>query len=286
MPSATKYQYWQKKSAKSWKKNILELATIFPGAAPMTAIPTLLLERLRAACRVAVLTGAGISAESGVPTFRDAQSGLWARYRPEDLATPEAFAQNPRLVWDWYVWRRGLVAAAQPNPGHWALVDLAGRFADFTLITQNVDGLHCRAGSQRVLELHGNLFDTRCFRCGRPAATWLEETTPPTCTACGGWLRPGVVWFGEPLPVAALQAAETAARQCQVFLSIGTSALVYPAAELPFIALRAGATVVEINPQPTPLSPQVPFVLTGAAGTMLPALVAALAGNGPPSAAG
>lgn len=247
---------------------------------------TLLLERLRQAQRVAVLTGAGISAESGVPTFRDAQSGLWARYRPEDLATPEAFAQNPKLVWDWYTWRRGLVAAAQPNPGHRALVELAGRFAKFTLITQNVDGLHRRAGSQQVLELHGNLFDTRCFRCSRPAETWSEDTIPPTCPACGGWLRPGVVWFGEPLPLAALQAAETAAHQCQVFLSIGTSAQVYPAAELPLIALRTGATVVEINPQPTPLSVQVPFVVTGAAGTVLPALVAALAGKGPPAATG
>jgi len=243
----------------------------------VTAIPADLIEKLRTAHRVAVLTGAGISAESGVPTFRDAQTGLWANYRPEDLATPQAFQANPKLVWEWYAWRRERVAAAQPNPGHHALVTLEQRIPGLTLITQNVDGLHRRAGSRRVLELHGNLFGNKCFRCGKPAETW-EDTgeMPPKSNCCRSWLRPDVVWFGEMLPETALRQADASARECEVFLSIGTSTVVYPAAELPFTALRSGAIVVEINPQPTPFSPQANFVLPGPAGVVLPALLAAL----------
>lgn len=243
-------------------------------------IPADLIETLRAARRVAVLTGAGISAESGVPTFRDAQTGLWARYNPEELATPEAFQRDPKLVWDWYAWRRQLVAHAKPNPGHYALVAMEQRIPELTLITQNVDDLHRRAGSQWVLELHGNLFRTKCLEEGVVVETW-EDTgeTPPRCPRCGAWLRPDVVWFGELLPGAVLREAELAAGHCQIFFSIGTSSLVYPAAELPYTALRNGATVVEINPQSTPLSTQASFALQGPAGVVLPMLLNAVWGS-------
>lgn len=238
-------------------------------------IPAELVTRLRAARRVAVLTGAGISAESGVPTFREAQTGLWARYNPEELATPEAFRRNPRLVWEWYAWRQERVRQAEPNPGHLALADLERRIAEFTLITQNVDGLHRRAGSQQVLELHGNLFRVKCFDEDRPVDNWPDsEDIPPLCPRCGALLRPDVVWFGEILPASVLRAAEQAAANAEVFFSIGTSALVYPAADLPFTALGAGAMVVEVNPQPTPLSPHVTYSLHGPAGAVLPKLVA------------
>ncbi len=238
-------------------------------------IPLELIDRLRRARRVVVLTGAGISAESGVPTFREAQTGLWARYNPEELATPEAFQRDPRLVWEWYTWRRRRVLQAEPNAGHRALVEMERRVAEFTLITQNVDGLHRRAGSHQILELHGNLFRAKCFSEDRPVESWPDgEEIPPRCPRCGGLLRPDVVWFGERLPAAALRAAEHAAASAEIFFSIGTSALVYPAADLPLTALAAGATVVEINPQPTPLSPHVTFSLNGAAGQILPALVA------------
>jgi NAD-dependent deacetylase len=237
-------------------------------------IPAELVTRLRAARRLAVLTGAGISAESGVPTFREAQTGLWARYDPEELATPEAFRRNPKLVWEWYAWRQERVRQAQPNTGHYALVEMERRAAELVLITQNVDGLHRRAGSHQVVELHGNLFRVKCFDENRPVENWPESADiPPRCPHCGGMLRPDVVWFGEMLPASALQTAEQAAATAEIFFSIGTSALVYPAADLPFIALAAGATVVEINPQPTPLSPQVAFSLNGPAGVILPRLV-------------
>ena len=243
-------------------------------------IPAELIARLRAARRVAVLTGAGISAESGVPTFREAQTGLWARYNPEELATPDAFRHNPKLVWEWYAWRQERVRQAEPNPGHVALVEMERRIAEFTLITQNVDGLHRRAGSHQVLELHGNLFRAKCIDEDRPVESWPDSAEiPPRCPRCGALLRPDVVWFGEMLPAGALRAAEQAAAAAQVFFSIGTSALVYPAAELPFAALRAGAMVVEINPQPTPLSPHVTFTLHGPAGAILPALVEQVWGN-------
>ena len=239
-----------------------------------TPIPAELIDRLRAARRVAVLTGAGISAESGVPTFREAQTGLWARYNPEELATPDAFRRDPKLVWEWYAWRQERVRQAEPNPGHRALVEMERRIAEFTLITQNVDGLHRRAGSHNVLELHGNLFRAKCFSEDRPVESWSDgDDVPPRCPRCGGLLRPDVVWFGEMLPTGILRTAEQAAVTAEVFFSIGTSALVYPAAELPLAALRTGATVVEVNPQPTPLSPHVTFSLNGPAGEILPALV-------------
>jgi NAD-dependent deacetylase len=242
--------------------------------------PNSLIERLRAAQRVAVLTGAGISAESGVPTFREAQTGLWARYRAEELATPEAFRRNPSLVWEWYTWRRELVCAARPNPGHTALAEMELRFPAFTLITQNVDGLHQRAGSgQRfpVIELHGNIQRTRCWQENTLVDTW-EETgvIPPRCPKCGGLLRPDVVWFGETLPQEALHIALQATQECEVFFSIGTSGLVEPAASLPVLALQAGKFVIEVNPNPTPLTNQASYVLRGFAGEILPAVVQAI----------
>ena len=229
---------------------------------------------LSAAKRVAVLTGAGISAESGIPTFRDAMTGLWSQFRPEDLATPEAFAANPKMVWDWYAWRRELLATVAPNAGHLALADLERRTTHFTLITQNVDGLHARAGSRNVIELHGNIMVDRCFAEGR-VLTPADELpgTPPLCARCGASVRPGVVWFGEALPGQALDDALAEARGCDAFLSIGTSNVVEPAASLPFAALDAGATVIEVNPERTPLTARATIVLAGAAGVVLPRLL-------------
>jgi NAD-dependent deacetylase len=239
-----------------------------------TAIPSALVQLLQALPRTVVFTGAGISAESGVPTFRDALTGLWSNYNPEELATPQAFRRDPKLVWDWYAWRRKLVSNAQPNPAHRALVTLERRVPSFTLITQNVDGLHRRAGSQRVLELHGNLFRTKCQQEAIAIQSWEDSgETPPRCPRCGSWLRPDVVWFGEMLPAAVVTEAQAVTVQCELFLSIGTSTLVYPAAELPFLALDNGATVVEINPQATPLSSRASFSLRGAAGQVLPQLL-------------
>lgn len=237
-------------------------------------IPWGLIHALRTARHIAVLTGAGVSAESGVPTFRDAQTGLWSKYDPEDLATPAAFQRNPALVWEWYAWRRHLTAAAQPNAAHRALAVMQDLTPLLTLVTQNVDGLHQRAGSLDVIELHGNLHRIVCARQRHLATTWQETGgAPPTCPQCQALLRPDVVWFGEPLPSKSLEAAAEAARTCDVFLSIGTSALVQPAASLPVAALEHGAIVVEINPAPTPLSDHATFVLQGKAGEIMPALV-------------
>jgi NAD-dependent deacetylase len=240
-------------------------------------IPPELVRRLATAKRIAVLTGAGVSAESGVPTFRDAQTGLWAKYTPEELATPRAFRRNPRLVWEWYAWRRKLVADAKPNPAHLALAQMEKLFPQFELITQNVDGLHQRAGNTRVIELHGNISRTKCFDEGAIVSSW-EDTgdVPPKCPNCGGLLRPDVVWFEEPLPETEMARAAAASTACDVFFSIGTSTIVYPAAALPFEALRAGATIVEINPQPTPLTLLAQFSLADAAGVALPTLMKAL----------
>lgn len=219
------------------------------------------------------LTGAGISAESGVPTFRDAQTGLWAKYRAEELATPEAFEKNPRLVWQWYGWRRQLVAKAEPNPGHHALVALERRYRDFTLVTQNVDGLHARAGSRNLVELHGNIAQTLCFAERTPVESYADDGgVPPRCPRCGAFLRPGVVWFGEALPAEALARARRAAQSCDLALSIGTSGLVEPAASLPLLAKACGAYLIEINPTATPLTPHADLVLAGPAGQILPQL--------------
>ncbi|BBL78805.1 NAD-dependent protein deacylase [Rubrobacter xylanophilus] len=236
-------------------------------------IPQELAGALRSAHAVAALTGSGVSAESGVPTFRDAQTGLWERFDPQELATPEAFSRDPKLVWEWYSWRRGLVARAEPNPAHRTLAELERRVPRFTLITQNVDGLHRRAGSENVIELHGNILRTVCSAERIPREP--GEGSPPRCPHCGAPLRPDVVWFGEALPPGALEEASEAARGCELFLCVGTSGLVYPAAGLPREASEAGALLVEINPERTPLTPLADFVLCGRAGEVLPALFTA-----------
>jgi NAD-dependent deacetylase len=215
-----------------------------------------------------------MSAESGVPTFRDAQTGLWARFRPEDLATPDAFERDPERVWAWYEWRRELVRNAEPHAGHRALVELAGRVSQFTLVTQNVDGLHQRAGSVGVVEYHGNILRDRCAGEGICRERSPHSTSGlPECSTCGALLRPDVVWFGEAIPRQALQQADAVAADCDCFLSIGTAALVYPAAGLAERALRSGAKVIEVNIEPTELSPLADVVLTGPAGVVLPGLV-------------
>jgi NAD-dependent deacetylase len=229
---------------------------------------------LREASSVVVLTGAGISAESGIPTFRGA-GGLWRQFRAEELATPQAFARDPRLVWEWYDWRRGLIAQAEPNPGHRALAELESRIPRFTLITQNVDGLHDRAGSRNLLKVHGDIWEVRCQACGRQRRddrVPLPEL-PPRCE-CGGIERPGVVWFGEPLPSDVWDRAERAARQAQVFIVAGTSAVVYPAAGLAPLARAAGAKLIEVNLEETPFSEEVDCSLRGRAGELLPQLIA------------
>lgn len=228
---------------------------------------------IRSASKVVALTGAGISAESGIPTFRGA-GGLWRQYRPEDLATPEAFARDPRLVWEWYLWRRGLIARAQPNAGHYALARLEQRAPQFTLVTQNVDGLHDRAGSRKILKIHGDIWEARCQACGRQGRDErLEvEELPPRC-ACGGMLRPAVVWFGEMLPAAIWQAAQQAAATAEVLLVVGTSAVVYPAAGLVPLAKSSGARVIEVNLEATDYSSSLDCSLRGKAGELLPELI-------------
>ncbi len=229
---------------------------------------------LRDARAVAVLTGAGISAESGVPTFRGPE-GLWKQFRPEELATPEAFARDPLLVWEWYDWRRQRIAAVTPNAGHLALAALEKVKEDFALITQNVDGLHDAAGSRNVLKVHGDIWRLRCTRCRRE---WTCRdaplaSLPPRCD-CGGLARPGVVWFGESLPPDVWAKAEEAAALCEVLLVAGTSAVVFPAAGLVPLAKRAGARVIEINREQTPVSAACDASLRGPAGEILPALIA------------
>ena len=246
-----------------------------------------LVRRLREAERVAVLTGAGISAESGVPTFRD-PDGLWQRFRPEELANVEAFLANPELVQGWYAHRREVVERVEPNPGHVALAALerwvVGRGGEFLLATQNVDGLHERAGSENLVELHGSLLRSHCLRCAAPADVSASGAGPApgavTCAACGGLVRPDVVWFGEALPEAALGRATGAAALADVYLSVGTSAVVYPAAGLPQIARQAGAYVAEVNPEPSDIAGALSEQVRGRAGDVLPALLAAVVGDG------
>jgi NAD-dependent deacetylase len=235
-------------------------------------------QRLAAVRRVAVLTGAGISAESGIPTFRDAQTGLWAQFDPMQLATEEGFRADPSLVWRWYAWRRQLVGQAQPNAGHLALAAAEARFEQLRVITQNVDGLHERAGSTGLIELHGNILRTVCLeRCGfledLPARCPAGE--PPRCPRCGAWLRPAVVWFGEMLDPTALDEAAAAAEHCDVMLVVGTSGLVYPAAGLPASARRAGAVVITVNPEPTDLDDLAAIRIRGRAAEVLPRLLEA-----------
>ena len=239
------------------------------------ALPDGLPDAFRNAERVCVLTGAGVSAESGVPTFRDALDGLWSRYDPLELATPEAFHRDPELVWRWYRWRRELVRAASPNAGHSALAHMGRSLPDFTLITQNVDNLHQAAGSKGVIEIHGNLFVDRCCaeNCGRPAESIENQESVPTCKHCGSLVRPGVVWFGEALPADALQAALRSVSRCDLFLSVGTSASVWPAAGFAEDARARGAVVVEINPEATELSGRCDFRVPARSGDALPELL-------------
>ena len=244
--------------------------------------PPGLLDLLRLSSRVVALTGAGVSQESGLRTFRDAQTGLWNQYRPEDSASPQAFRRDPKLVWDWYAWRREAVKSVRPNPGHYALAEMAGYVPDFTLVTQNVDGLHGMAGNAKVLELHGNIRRVRCSECGTYAESWnevVDEGNVPRCARCGGLLRPDVVWFGESLPRTKLADALEAARTCEVFFSIGTSGLVQPAASLAYAALESGAALLEINAEVTPLTSHVRFSLQGKSGEILPELVRAVWGG-------
>jgi NAD-dependent deacetylase len=242
---------------------------------PLVNIPENLTQTLRSARCITVLTGAGISAESGIPTFRDSQTGLWAQYDPRQLATPEAFAENPKLVLDWYRWRRVLVQKSTPNRGHIALVELEQRVPNFILITQNVDGLHRSAGSQNMIELHGNINHLRCSSGQDHSLHDWSDLDLPTCPTCGSLLRPDIVWFGEALASTDLERAVEATHGCDLFLSIGTSGMVEPAASLPYEAQRSGSVVVEINPTPTPLTVYARYSLPHPAGLALPQLIRA-----------
>jgi NAD-dependent deacetylase len=246
---------------------------------PVT-FPDSLITLLRGTSNLVALTGAGVSQESGLRTFRDAQDGLWKRYKPEDLASPQAFARDPKLIWDWYAWRREAVKAVRPNPSHYALVEIEKRVPQFTLITQNVDGLHRMAGSRNVLELHGNIQRVRCSECYAFAETWGDDSeSVPRCEVCGSLLRPDVVWFGEALPRGQLEAAVEAARTCEGFFSIGTSGVVQPAASLAHAARNRGAALVEINLEPTPLTSKADYFFQGKSGEILPELVKAVWGG-------
>lgn len=245
-------------------------------------LPDGLVATLKSARNVLVLTGAGMSAESGVPTFRDAQTGLWAKYKAEDLATPQAFHNNPAMVWDWYAQRRANITKVTPHAGHAALVEMEQYFDRFLVVTQNVDSLHQRSGSSEVVELHGNIMRSICSETGvQIDDEWITShpgRPPVSPHHPRGLARPGVVWFGEMLPEEEINQAIRAARSCEVCFSIGTSTMVQPAASLPFVAMEAGAVVIEINPTPTVLSAEARFSLQANAAIALPAIAAALAG--------
>ena len=248
-------------------------------------IPEKLIERLNQSRHLVVFSGAGVSQESGIPTFRDAQTGLWVQYSAEELATPSAFARQRDVVWGWYEYRRRMVMLCDPNPAHRAIAAIVDRFPRSTLITQNVDDLHERAGCNDVVHLHGSLFRPRCRGCAAPYkfesgipedASGQWKFLPPRCERCGGWIRPGVVWFGEDLPKDAWNRAKAAAGECEVFICIGTSTLVYPAATLPQEALTRGACVIQINPNPTSLDTRATYNIRGKAGIVLERLAARL----------
>jgi len=274
---------------------------------PLGAKLKTLAKLLKQADTVGVLTGAGISAESGIPTFRG-KDGLWNKYEPTQLATPEAFFKEPQLVWKWYLWRMERVAKARPNPGHYAISKLERVKPNFLLITQNVDGLHKLAGSRKLVELHGNIFTGKCRFCGRKYAEnefkelypladrkFLASISPkelqekvfkevdrgnlPKCLNCGEIVGPGVVWFGESLEPEALETSFNFAEKSQLFFSVGTSSVDQPAASIPLVAKRAGAVLVEVNPEDTPLSPYCDFVFRGSASEVLPQLLSYLEGS-------
>lgn len=230
--------------------------------------------------RVAVLTGAGVSKESGIPTFREAQEGLWAQYDPMEMASHEGFLRNPRLVWEWYEYRFGMVKLARPNGGHLAIAELERLTADVTVITQNIDGLHLAAGSTNVLEIHGSIRRYKCLG-GRHNGFSLDDVSgqaekPPRCPQCGDMLRPDVVWFGEYLPPDVLQKAHDASRRCDVMLVVGTSGVVQPAASLPYLAARTGAVVIDVNPERDEISEIAYYFLQGKGGEILPRLIEAV----------
>ena len=239
---------------------------------------------IKQAKRIAILTGAGVSKESGVPTFRDAMDGLWAKYDPQQLATARAFRQNPKLVWDWYQFRVGLVSKAKPNAGHFALAQLEHQFPETWTITQNVDALHEESGSKSVIHLHGNLSQYKCFgNCqGEPTIIdidsfeWDRENGPPACPHCGDWVRPNIVWFGEMLPLDQLDKAKVVTIECDVMIVVGTSGLVTPAADLPRYAKETGATIIEANPDYSMITRIADIKLDGPSGEMLPKVVEAL----------
>lgn len=236
---------------------------------------------LKQARSIAVLTGAGVSKESGVPTFRDAMDGLWAKYDPQELATPQAFQNNPKLVWDWYEFRRELVRKAKPNPGHFALAEIEKRQPQTWIITQNVDDLHEQAGSKQIIHLHGNIAQSKCFYDCQGEPTLIDvsqlntDETPPACPHCGKWVRPNVVWFGEALPHDALQHAAELSQTCDVMLVIGTSGIVHPAAALPSVARKCGITIIEVNPVDSAITPIADIKLDGASGEILPQVLEA-----------
>lgn len=239
---------------------------------------------IQQANQIAILTGAGVSKESGVPTFRDAQDGLWAKYDPQELATPTAFRRNPKLVWDWYTFRREMGAKAKPNPGHVALAEIERRFPGTVLITQNVDDLHEQAGSQDVIHLHGNIARSKCsVDCqGTPTIiditklTWDRNAGPPACPYCGSFVRPDVVWFGEMLPSYAINRAADLSEACDLMIVVGTSGIVTPAASLPAHAKRSGATIIEVNPDYSMITRIADIKLDGPSGEMLPLVMEAL----------
>ncbi|MBI5960754.1 MAG: NAD-dependent deacylase [Chloroflexi bacterium] len=239
---------------------------------------------IRRSHRLVVLTGAGISKESGIPTFRDALDGLWARYDPQQLATPSAFRRNPKLVWDWYHYRRGLLAQSQPNPGHYAIAELENLLPQVVVITQNIDGLHHKAGSHDVIPVHGDIQLNKCFAdCqGDPTfiditrLEWDPESGPPRCPHCGAYVRPAVVWFEEMLPHAALERAYELSATADVMLVVGTSGTVQPVASLPFLAYQSHAIVIEVNPEPTPITMVARWSLSGPSGVILPQVIAAI----------
>jgi NAD-dependent deacetylase len=239
-------------------------------------IPGVLIDRLRRASRVAVFTGAGMSAESGVPTFRG-DDGIWKKFKPEELASMSAFMKNPDMVWEWYQARRNIIGKVLPNPGHHAVAAMEPLFPEFTVITQNIDNLHRRAGSRNIVELHGNIDRNYCMKCGTPyAGDALPDTgRVPRCTrtGCPGLIRPDVVWFGEMLPEDEWERALRATLSAEVFFSVGTSGVVHPAASLPLTARHQGAWLVEINPEETVLTPSADLFIRGASGEILPAIL-------------
>lgn len=243
-------------------------------------VPPELISSLQSAAHVTILTGSGISAESGVPTFREAQTGLWSQYDPESLATPDAFQRDAALVWEWYRWRRELIGKAKPNPGHLSLVEMEELSREYSLITQNVDGLHQLAGSSSVIELHGSIMRSRCTRDGRITEEILDNSDNlPHCSDCGSLLRPDLVWFGEAVPRGGFHKALNVARSCDVFFSVGTSGIVQPAASLALEARKYGAIIVEFNIEDTPLTHFADFVLRDTAGQVLPSLVKSIKGR-------